>query len=65
MRTHYAEIVFLHLLRSAGDVVHLTKSTSQNTDALFFMLGWPGVVCIKSASGYVISNLCFCIRWDL
>jgi hypothetical protein len=38
--THYAKIVFLHLVGAAGHVVHYGASTVQNVDVLFFMYGW-------------------------
>jgi hypothetical protein len=39
-RTHYAELVFLNPVRSAGLVVHSSASGAQNKDALFFLLRW-------------------------
>jgi hypothetical protein len=31
--THYAKLVFLHLIGSAGDILHSTASVAQNVDA--------------------------------
>jgi hypothetical protein len=40
VRTRYVEIMFLHLVGSAGHVVRYCASRAQNVDALFFMLVW-------------------------
>jgi hypothetical protein len=63
-RTHYVKLVFLHPVGSTGHVVHSGASRVQNIDTLFFMLEWAGAASVKSASGHVAPNLCFCIRWD-
>jgi hypothetical protein len=34
--THYAELVFLHLVGSVGHVVHSDASEARNINALFF-----------------------------
>jgi hypothetical protein len=37
--THYGKLAFLHLVRSADNVVHLGAFRALNIDTLFFMLG--------------------------
>jgi hypothetical protein len=37
-RTRYSELVFLHRLGTAGQVVHCVGSGARNIDALFFLL---------------------------
>jgi hypothetical protein len=39
-RTCYAELRFLHLVGSAGHIVHSGASRLRNIEALFFMVGW-------------------------
>jgi hypothetical protein len=48
--THYGELVFFNTVESVGHVL--------------FMIGMPGAVSIKSASGHVTLNFYFCICWD-
>jgi hypothetical protein len=39
--TCYAELMFLHPVRSVGHVVHSSAFGARNTNTLFFMLGCP------------------------
>jgi hypothetical protein len=39
--------------------VHSGASTTQNIDALFFMLGWTSTDSRKNTLGHVTVNLCF------
>jgi hypothetical protein len=63
--THYAKVVFLHLVRSTCHVVHSGASGARNVDTLFFILWWAHADPMKSASGHITLNLCFFIRCDL
>jgi hypothetical protein len=65
VETHYAELVFLHLVRSAGHVVHSGVAGTQNDNTLFFMLRWTRTVLTKDALGHVVLNMYFCIWWNL
>jgi hypothetical protein len=57
--TCYSELVLLHLMGSAGHVVHSSAFGPQNIDALFFMFGWTSTDSTKSASEHVTLNFCF------
>jgi hypothetical protein len=61
-RTRYPECVFLHPVGFAGHIVHSGVSRARNVDVLFSCSGRPGAVSIKSETGHVMPNLCFCIR---
>jgi hypothetical protein len=63
--TRYAELVFLHPLRSTGHVVHSDASRARNVQALFLCSGGPDTDFTKSTLGHDMSNLCFCIQWHL
>jgi hypothetical protein len=64
-RTHYVELVFLHPVGSAGDVVHFTASGHETLTHYFSCSCGTGTDMIKSTRGHVTPNLCFCIWWDL
>jgi hypothetical protein len=64
----------LHPVGSVGHLVHCIVSSTQNINALFFMLGWnwfgfhknhEGTCSRKNTIGRVTPNMHFCIRWDL
>jgi hypothetical protein len=63
--TCYAELVFLNPVGSMGHVVHSGAFAERNIDALFSCSGTPCAVFMKCALGYIMSNMCFCIWWDL
>jgi hypothetical protein len=63
--TRYTELVFLHPVGSTGHIEHSGASEVSNVNALFFISGGTDIDLIKSASGHVTPNLCFCIQWDL
>jgi hypothetical protein len=63
--TCYAELVFLHPVRSMGDVVHSSVSRAQNVDALFFNLGCTRYGFHKNRYGTCYVELLFRIRSDL
>jgi hypothetical protein len=59
VKTHYAKLAFLHLVRYAGHVVHYGASGVCNFDALFFMLGWDWYIFHKMRSGTHYIELVF------
>jgi hypothetical protein len=60
--TRYAALVFLHPVGSTGHLLHAGAFDEQNVNTLFSFLGGPSAVSIKTASGHVTVNLCFCIQ---
>jgi hypothetical protein len=45
--TRYAELVFLHRMRTVGLVVNSGVSGARNVDVLFFLLGWDQYIYHK------------------
>jgi hypothetical protein len=58
VETHYAELVFLHLMGSAGHIVHTSASGMQNVDALFSILGWAKCSFHINMAGLITTKLC-------
>jgi hypothetical protein len=54
VRTHYAELVFLHPVLSTGHVVLSGASGARNVDTLFFILGrvYCGSHIKRAGTGY-------------
>jgi hypothetical protein len=63
--TCYAELVFLHPVRSAGHVMHSAHLGRATSEHYFSCSSSYGTYSTKSTTGRGILNLCFCIQWDL
>jgi hypothetical protein len=63
--TRYAELVFLHPVRSSGHVVHSGAPGDEMTMHIFSCSGGTGSDSTKSMTEHVMLNLCFRIRWHL
>jgi hypothetical protein len=61
----YTKLVFLHSVGSVGHVVHSGASGRETSTHSFLCSGGPGAVSMKSVSGHVTPNLCFCIHLDM
>jgi hypothetical protein len=57
--THYAKLVFFHLMGYAGHVVHYGTSGPRNVYALFFMLRWAWYGFSKKRAGTRYAELGF------
>jgi hypothetical protein len=51
VRTHYAELVFLHLVGLVGHILHSGASEARNVDTLFLILGWDKCCFYKKCAG--------------
>jgi hypothetical protein len=64
-RTHYAELVFLYSLPSAGHVVHSAAFRHEMSLHCFSSSGGPGAEPTKNTLWHIMPNLYFCIQCDL
>jgi hypothetical protein len=64
-RTHYAKLVFLHMVGSVGYVVHSDASAPRNIQTPFFMLRWIRCDFRQKRVRTCYAELVFCIRCDL
>jgi hypothetical protein len=59
VETHCVELVFSHLVGSAGHVVHSVVSGARNVIALYFKLGWARCSFHKNCAGIRYAKLVF------
>jgi hypothetical protein len=59
VETHYAELVFLHLVGFSAHIVHSSASRHKMSTHYFLYLSGPDVVSIDRALGHVTLKLCF------
>jgi hypothetical protein len=59
IRTRYAELVFLHLVRSVGHVLHFGLSVARNVNTLFFVLRWALCSFHKNRGGTCFTEIMF------
>jgi hypothetical protein len=57
--THYAELVFLHFVRSGRHIAHSGVSGAQNVNALFFIIVWARCGSHKRRAGMCNAELVF------
>jgi hypothetical protein len=64
VKTHYAKPVFLHPMGPTGHVVHSVHLGCKMSTHNLSSSGGTGMDYRKILLGYVMSNVCFYIRWD-
>jgi hypothetical protein len=57
--SRYVELVLLHPVRYAGNIVHSGASGARNIEAFFFMFRWPQYGLNKKRTGTRYTELVF------